>query len=83
MSADFRLDPKLSCDACGVFGAYAFEGEALCGDCYANRGACCSAEFSGAPPKATRCAVDSVKPTISAPTDAAAEGESQGGERRQ
>ena len=44
----FRLDPKLSCAACGCFGAYPFDGEALCGECYAGRGSCCSAEFSEA-----------------------------------
>ena len=55
MSDAFRIDPKVVCEACGCFGAYPFEGEALCGECYAGRGSCCSAEFSGAAPKAVRC----------------------------
>ena len=44
-----RLDPNAVCDACGCFGAFRFETETLCADCYANRGSCCSAEFSGRP----------------------------------
>jgi hypothetical protein len=48
----FRLDPSAACDACGCFGAYHFEGETLCADCYAGRGSCCSAEFSGHDPGA-------------------------------
>lgn len=63
MSNAFRLDPDLACDACGCFGAFRFETEALCGDCYAGRGSCCSAEFSGAVPRAERCG------TAAAPQD--------------
>jgi hypothetical protein len=35
------FDPERSCDRCGRFGAFAFEGCALCGDCYECSGACC------------------------------------------
>lgn len=42
-----QADPDAACDACGSHGAYRFDGETLCGDCYAGRGSCCSAEFSG------------------------------------
>ena len=55
MSDAFRLDPDLACDACGCFGAYRFETESLCADCYAGRGSCCSTEFSGAAPRAESC----------------------------
>lgn len=47
-----RPDPDAACDACGGHGAYRFEGETLCADCYAGRGSCCSAEFSGRDPDA-------------------------------
>jgi len=50
MPAAFRADPNATCDACGCHGAYRFEGETLCADCYAGRGSCCSAEFSGQKP---------------------------------
>jgi len=50
MPAAFRVDPEAICDACGYHGAFRFEGETLCGDCYAGRGSCCSAEFSGRTP---------------------------------
>ncbi len=46
-----QADPDAACDACGVHGAFRFEGETLCGDCYAGRGSCCSAEFSGRGPE--------------------------------
>lgn len=49
MPAAFHPDPEAACDACGRFGAFRFETETLCGDCYAGRGSCCSAEFSGRP----------------------------------
>ena len=51
MSEGLRLDPDAACDGCGQYGAFHFEAETLCGDCYTNRGACCSAEFSGRPPE--------------------------------
>jgi hypothetical protein len=46
-----QADPDATCDACGAHGAYHFDGETLCGDCYAGRGSCCSAEFSGRDPE--------------------------------
>jgi hypothetical protein len=55
MSGPLRLDPNVTCDGCGCFEAYSFDGEALCADCYAGRGSCCSAEFSGTAFKAIRC----------------------------
>jgi len=51
MTAPFHPDPDAACDACGRYGAFRFDGETLCGDCYAGRGSCCSAEFSGRPPQ--------------------------------
>lgn len=42
--------PELTCHACGKFGAYAFDGEALCADCYQARGSCCAGEFECEPP---------------------------------
>jgi|GEM_PF-5292978 hypothetical protein len=47
MNTPLRLDPDAVCDGCGCHGAFRFDGEALCADCYAGRGSCCSAEFSG------------------------------------
>jgi hypothetical protein len=32
----------LTCDTCGKFGAYAFDGENLCLDCYQSCGSCCA-----------------------------------------
>ncbi len=46
-----QADPDATCDACGAHGAFRFDGETLCGDCYAGRGSCCSAEFSGRGPE--------------------------------
>lgn len=51
---EFRLDPEAVCDACGCYGAFRFETETLCTDCYAHRGSCCSAEFSGRPAECKR-----------------------------
>ncbi len=42
MTHAVSFNPQLACDACGRFGAYAFEDAALCTDCYASRGSCCS-----------------------------------------
>jgi hypothetical protein len=53
VTAPLRPDPSATCDACGAFGAFPFDGETLCADCYAGRGSCCSAEFSGHPPPDT------------------------------
>lgn len=44
MPAAFRVDPEAACDACGCRGAFRFDGETLCGDCYAKRGATCCAD---------------------------------------
>lgn len=44
MSGEVRFDASATCDACGRFGAYCFDGEWLCADCYEARGSCC-AEF--------------------------------------
>lgn len=46
MSNEVKFDDQVACDMCGHFGAYRFEGEWLCGDCYGKRGSCC-AEFAG------------------------------------
>ena len=42
MAHAVSFNPQLACDGCGRFGAYAFEDAALCTDCYASRGSCCS-----------------------------------------
>jgi hypothetical protein len=39
-----QADPEATCAACGTRGAFPFAGEALCGDCYAERGATCCAD---------------------------------------
>ena len=49
MTAAFRPDPDAACEGCGAAGAFRFDGETLCADCYAGRGSCCSPEFSGRP----------------------------------
>lgn len=36
-----RFDERAVCDRCGRFGAYLFEGERLCADCYEMRSSCC------------------------------------------
>lgn len=64
MSEGLRLDPDAACDNCGQYGAFRFEAETLCGDCYANRGACCSPEFSGRPPE---CEKTSTRDQANAP----------------
>lgn len=64
-----RLDPNAACDACGCFGAFRFETETLCADCYANRGSCCSGEFTGSPPECEKPAARGDSTT--APTDKA------------
>lgn len=46
MSEPLKLDDHAACDTCGRFGAFRFEGETICPECYATRGACC-AEFGG------------------------------------
>lgn len=57
-----EFDERLTCDRCGKFGAFLFESEKLCVDCYETRASCC-AEFGaddltkseGAPDLATPC----------------------------
>jgi hypothetical protein len=36
-----RFDPNASCENCGCFGAYGFDGKVLCLDCYEQHGSCC------------------------------------------
>jgi len=36
-----RFEEKAACEVCGRFGAYLFEGKALCGECYEASGSCC------------------------------------------
>ncbi|MEO6993462.1 MAG: hypothetical protein ABI273_07525 [Lacunisphaera sp.] len=52
MPSGLQLEPDLACTQCGKFGAYAFEGEPLCGDCLQERGSCC-AEREECPVKIT------------------------------
>lgn len=67
-----NLDPNAVCAACGHFGAYRFETETLCAECYANRGSCCSAEFSGCPPECEKSpGAPAVEPNRSADAKAA------------
>lgn len=41
MSSAIRFDDNLACAGCGRFGAYVFDGEQLCAECYEKRGSCC------------------------------------------
>jgi hypothetical protein len=41
MSNEPKLDENVACERCGRFGAYRFDGESLCADCYELRGSCC------------------------------------------
>jgi hypothetical protein len=41
MSTDLQFDERATCERCGRFGAYLFDGEALCAECYETRGSCC------------------------------------------
>jgi hypothetical protein len=36
-----RFDEDAVCDRCGRFGAYEFDGQHLCADCYEQQGSCC------------------------------------------
>ena len=38
-------DESVVCEACGKFGAYRFDDQNLCADCYQEKGSCCSVEF--------------------------------------
>jgi hypothetical protein len=40
MSEPVQFNPQTACDECGQFGAFAFDGKNLCGDCYATSGTC-------------------------------------------
>jgi hypothetical protein len=46
MNSAVHFDDNATCTRCGRFGAYVFESEKLCSDCYETRGACCP-EFGG------------------------------------
>ena len=35
------FDDRATCHGCGRFGAYLFDGEHLCADCYEQHGSCC------------------------------------------
>jgi hypothetical protein len=41
-SGSIELKAEQTCEACGKFGAYAFDGASLCPECYQTRGSCCS-----------------------------------------
>lgn len=41
MSDEVKFNQAVVCDVCGHFGAYVFDGESLCCDCYETRGSCC------------------------------------------
>jgi hypothetical protein len=65
-----HLDPNAICAACGHFGAYRFETETLCAECYANRGSCCSGEFSGRPPECEKApSASATEPNRNAATE--------------
>lgn len=36
-----QFDKEATCEACGRYGAYLFEGKTLCADCYETSGSCC------------------------------------------
>jgi hypothetical protein len=42
MNRKVGLDENITCTTCGRPGAYGFETEPLCLECYAERGACCA-----------------------------------------
>jgi hypothetical protein len=44
-----HFDEDATCEVCGRFGAYPFEDERLCPDCYQQRGSCCGSEFGNGP----------------------------------
>ena len=46
MSTKVQFDENATCARCGRFGAFVFEEDKLCADCYEIRGACCP-EFGG------------------------------------
>lgn len=42
MNDGVKFDENATCESCGVFGAYLFDGKHLCAECYGARGSCCS-----------------------------------------
>lgn len=56
MSTPVSLDSNRTCDECGATGAYVFDGQALCLNCYTGRGSCCAErEMADVPLDATSC----------------------------
>ena len=49
MSSAVNYQTEQMCAGCGRFGAYEFDGEALCSDCYQARGSCCAERDCDAP----------------------------------
>ena len=41
MSREVEFQETASCDVCGRFGAFEFDGRKLCPDCYEGCGSCC------------------------------------------
>lgn len=41
MSEPVQLNEQITCDVCGKFGAFEFDGRKLCADCYESSGSCC------------------------------------------
>jgi hypothetical protein len=41
MNAGVQFDDKAVCDVCGKFGAFEFDGQKLCAECYESHGSCC------------------------------------------
>jgi hypothetical protein len=41
MDAGVQFDDQAVCDVCGKFGAFEFDGQKLCADCYESHGSCC------------------------------------------
>ena len=41
MSAEVQFNQDHSCDSCGRFGAFDFDGRHFCGICYESSGSCC------------------------------------------
>ena len=41
MSDAVQFNPNALCERCGRFGAFEFDGQRLCAECYETRGSCC------------------------------------------
>ena len=41
MSDEVHFNKNVPCDRCGRFGAFEFDGQRLCAECYETRGSCC------------------------------------------